>query len=97
MKSGSLFKKLALAALLATSMVLTDGVQSKQHIKVKHVDEPDDHENVKAVTYKEDCIFEIENENGDLDRYCLNYQGSQTLGFEWDQDNLELDKSQQIG
>jgi len=77
------------------------GTNAKDHFIVNEgkANGYDEHKIVKSGEEIERCLFYAPaiDSSGDEDKLCVTYQGSSSVGFKWDQDSQDLDKSSESG
>ena len=81
-----------------STLILFLGVAAcKEHFVVQ--ESPKDTRRVRAGTANEKCIFKKPtiDDSSDEDKFCVEYEGSATTGFKWEQDINELDKATNDG
>ena len=81
-----------------TLALLLGAAFCKEHFIVNESRE--DQQRVRATSNdNERCLFDLETMygSGKYDRFCVDYQGTASMGFEWTQDIDDLDKTTKDG
>jgi hypothetical protein len=81
----------------STILLLLGSAACKEHFIVNESRE--DTQRVRAGNMNEKCLFQMPTigDSGTEDKFCVEYEGSATTGFKWEQDITDLDKETNDG